>query len=269
MDFCQLHVFNKNEIFPTDRKSNEYKKINTIRTKLLKINAIEATNYINQKIRINSQNIKDYLNNSFGNITINLKTKQIQSAKKTRVSFIPNLEDIDIQPFIHKCNHHYLKFQNRKKVVLAKHGLHFLNQDSNDENNTINNENDNHHKHNHHNHNHTEKNSKGLEELLYLLTGKIDQKTYFDYLHSLFYSLHQKFFLIIKKKKKKKSAIKNYNYYDIEDDNEFGISKRRSSPSVRKVKNNLLSNHIQKKYKRSNSNISNTDIIHLIRCEEK
>ena len=261
MDFCQLHVFNKNEIFPTDRKSNEYKKINTIRTKLLKINAIEATNYINQKIRINSQNIKDYLNNSFGNITINLKTKQIQSAKKTRVSFIPNLEDIDIQPFIHKCNHHYHKFQNRKKIVLAKHGLNFINQNSNNnEHNNLNN-----HKHHHH---HKEKNSKDLEELLYLLTGEITQKTYFNYLHSLFYSLHQNILIINHKKKKKvKYKIDNVNDYN----NEFDISKRRSSPSVIKIKNNLLNNHINinKKFKRSNSNISNTNIIHLIRCEEK
>jgi hypothetical protein len=272
MDFCQLHVFDKHEIFPTDRKSNEYKKINIIRTKLLKINAIEATNYINQKIRINSQNIKDYLNNRFGDITINLKTKQIQSAKKTRVSFIPNLEDIDIQPFINKCSHHYHKFQKRKKVVLAKHGLYFMNQnsnnDSNEINNEINNENHNHHHHHHHNHQ-TEKNkdSKDLEKLLYLLTGKIDQKTYFDYLHSLFYSLHQKLFIINKKKKK----IKFKNDYDNEYDNDFGISKRRSSPSIIKVKNNLLTNHlnISNKFKRSNSNISNTDIIHLIKCKEK
>jgi hypothetical protein len=260
MDFCQLHVFDKHEIFPTDRKSNEYKKINIIRTKLLKINAIEATNYINQKIRINSQNIKDYLKNSFGNITINLKTKQIQSAKKTRVSFIPNLEDIDIQPFIHKCNHHYHKFQNRKKIVLAKHGLNFITQNSN--NNAHNNLNT--HKHHHH----KEKNSKALEELLYLLTGEITQKTYFNYLHSLFYSLHQNILIINHKKKKKvKYKIDNVNDYN----NEFDISKRRSSPSVIKIKNNLLNNHINinKKFKRSNSNISNTNIIHLIRCEEK
>ena len=261
MDFCQLHVFEKHELFPTDRKSNEYKKINFIRTKLLRINATEATNYINQKIRINSQNIKDYLKNSFGNITINLKTKQIQSAKKTRVSFIPNLEDIDIQPFIHKCNHHYHKFQNRKKIVLAKHGLNFINQNSNNnEHNNLNN-----HKHHHH---HKEKNSKDLEELLYLLTGEITQKTYFNYLHSLFYSLHQNILIINHKKKKKvKYKIDNVNDYN----NEFDISKRRSSPSVIKIKNNLLNNHINinKKFKRSNSNISNTNIIHLIRCEEK
>ena len=261
MDFCQLHVFEKHELFPTDRKSNEYKKINFIRTKLLKINATEATNYINPKIRINSQNIKDYLKNSFGNITINLKTKQIQSAKKTRVSFIPNLEDIDIQPFIHKCNHHYHKFQNRKKIVLAKHGLNFINQNSNNnEHNNLNN-----HKHHHH---HKEKNSKDLEELLYLLTGEITQKTYFNYLHSLFYSLHQNILIINHKKKKKvKYKIDNVNDYN----NEFDISKRRSSPSVIKIKNNLLNNHINinKKFKRSNSNISNTNIIHLIRCEEK
>ena len=118
MDFREFHVFNKHQIFPTDRKSEEYKEINTIRTRLLKINAKEASNYLKQNLRINSQTTKDYLTKSFENITINLKTKQIQSSKKTRVSFIHNLEDIDIQPFIHKCNHHYHKFQNRKKVVL-------------------------------------------------------------------------------------------------------------------------------------------------------
>ena len=143
-----------------------------------------------------------------------------------------------------------------------------MNQNSNNDSNEINNENHNHHHHHHHNHQ-TEKNkdSKDLEKLLYLLTGKIDQKTYFDYLHSLFYSLHQKLFIINKKKKK----IKFKNDYDNEYDNDFGISKRRSSPSIIKVKNNLLTNHlnISNKFKRSNSNISNTDIIHLIKCKEK
>ena len=87
MDFREFHMFNKHQIFPTDRKSVEYKEINTIRTRLLKINAKEASNYLNQNLRINSQTTKDYLTKSFENITINLKTKQIQSLKKNK-SFI-------------------------------------------------------------------------------------------------------------------------------------------------------------------------------------
>ena len=163
MDFYELHVFDKHESFPIDRKSEEYKEINTIRTKLLKLNAKEANNYLNQNIRINSLTTKDYVTKSFENIIINLKTKQIQSSKKTKVSFIHNLEDIDIKPFVHKCNHHYHKFQKRKKVVIAKHGNQFLKK------NSMNSE---HHNHNH-NHNNNIDNSPHIEELLFLLTGKI------------------------------------------------------------------------------------------------
>ena len=73
MDFYELHVFDKHESFPIDRKSEEYKEINTIRTKLLKLNAKEANNYLNQNIRINSLTTKDYVTKSFENIIINLK----------------------------------------------------------------------------------------------------------------------------------------------------------------------------------------------------
>ena len=253
MDFCQLHVFEKHELFPTDRKSNEYKKINFIRTKLLKINATEATNYINQKIRINSQNIKDYLKNSFGNITINLKTKQIQSARKTRVSFIPNLEDIDIQPFIHKCNHHYHKFQNRKKIVLAKHGLNFINQNSNNnEHNNLNN-----HKHHHH---HKEKNSKDLEELLYLLTGEITQKTYFNYLHSLCYTFHNKNQFKVKVESAKN--IVNYNNFAFKNNDKKIKTNDSNEMMERKNSNNEL------KKSSSDNEIFTSNIIHLIRCKK-
>ncbi len=48
---------------------------------------MKKNNYLNQNLRINSQTTKDYLTKSFENITINLKTKQIQSLKKNK-SFI-------------------------------------------------------------------------------------------------------------------------------------------------------------------------------------
>ena len=276
MDFREFHVFNKHQIFPTDRKSEEYKEINTIRTRLLKINAKEASNYLNQNLRINSQTTKDYLTKSFENITINLKTKQIQSSKKTRVSFIHNLEDIDIQPFIHKCNHHYHKFQNRKKVVLAKHGNHFLKKNSIDSDLFSEHSYHNNHSHSHnhnHNHNNNYENSPHTEELLYLLTGKIDQKTYFNYLHSLFYSLHKNILQIKNKKKKKiKSHCNNSNNISLLNE-EKNIVSRKSSPSIIKVKNKLINENntinIEKKLKKCNSNENIFGIIKLVQCQEK
>ena len=266
MDFYELHVFDKHESFPIDRKSEEYKEINTIRTKLLKLNAKEANNYLNQNVRINSLTTKDYVTKSFENIIINLKTKQIQSSKKTKVSFIHNLEDIDIKPFVHKCNHHYHKFQKRKKVVIAKHGNQFLKK------NSMNSE---HHNHNHnHNHNNNIDNSPHLEELLYLLTGEIEQKTYFNYLHSLFYSLHKNILEIKHKKKiKNKSEYGDSNNVSLVNE-EKNIAVRRSSPHIIKVKNKFLNQNndidIQRELKKSNSNenIFNSGIIKLIKCQE-
>ena len=47
--------FKKKNTFPQDRKSKEYKKINTIRANLLKIIDKEAFNYIKHKTMINSK----------------------------------------------------------------------------------------------------------------------------------------------------------------------------------------------------------------------
>jgi len=265
MEICELHLFEKkHEIFPINRKSYEYKQINTIRTKLLKINAKEAKNYLNQKIRINSQTTKDYLKKSFESITINLKTKQIQNAKKTRVSFINNIHDLDIEPFFIKCNRHFHKFQNRKKIVLAKHGLHFEKESSDSDKSERNNEydidNNDNGKNNNHYHCHDDK----KEEMFNLLIGKINQKTYFNYLHSLYYTLHKN---ILSFKHKKKKKVKN-NWYNI----------RKSSPAIIKIKNNVINNNIndntielQKELKKCNSNeyLFNSGIIKLIQCDEK
>ena len=271
MEISELHFFEKkHEIFPINRKSYEYKQINTIRTKLLKINAKEAKNYLNQKIRINSQTTKDYLKKSFESITINLKTKQIKNAKKTRVSFINNnISDLDIEPFFIKCNRHFHKFQNRKKIVLAKHGLHFEKESSdsdkserNNEYDFVNNKNNrNNHNHCHDNHHY---NDEKKEEMFNLIIGKINQKTYFNYLHSLYYTLHKN---ILSFKHKKKKKVKN-NWYNI----------RKSSPAIIKIKNNVINNNIndntielQKELKKCNSNeyLFNSGIIKLIQCDEK
>ena len=278
MEISELHFFEKknHEIFPINRKSDEYKQINLIRTNLLKINAKEAENYLNQNIRINSQTTKDYIKKSFESITINLKTKQIKNAKKTRVSFINNnISDLDIEPFFNKCNHHFHKFQNRKKVVLAKHGLHYEKESSDSDKSERNNEydfvknnnnrnNHNHYHDNHHCHDNHHYNDEKKEEMFNLIIGKINQKTYFNYLHSLFYTLHKNIFNFKSKREKK---VKN-NLNNI----------RKSSPAIIKIKNNIINNNInintievQKEIKKCNSNeyLFNSGIIKLIQCEEK
>ena len=97
-----------------------------------------------------------------------------------------------------------------------------------------------------------------------LLFGKINQKTYFNYLHSLFYTLHKNTFNFKSKREKK---VKN-NLNNI----------RKSSPAIIKIKNNIINNNInintievQKEIKKCNSNeyLFNSGIIKLIQCEEK
>ena len=89
MDILELKIFHsRHDYFPQDRKSKEYKKINLTRANLLKINEREAKNYLNKNLKINSHTTKEYLNECYENIIINLRTKQIQSSKKTKVSFL-------------------------------------------------------------------------------------------------------------------------------------------------------------------------------------
>ena len=118
----------KEDTFPRDRKSNVYKKINSTRTKLLKVSDKEVNNYIKQKTMINSKTTPNYLKSFSNNYRINLKTKQIKSSMEIGVSFgsknispyIQKLIDLDLHPYIYKCNHHYHKFKRKKKIVLSK-----------------------------------------------------------------------------------------------------------------------------------------------------
>ena len=78
---------------------------------------------------------------------------------------------------------------------------------------------------------------------------------YFDFLHSLFFSLQKNY------KKKKQKKCKNYSQNH----------RIRSSPSILKINNNLIetNRNIHQKTKRSNSNKYLYGIIKLIQCEEK
>ena len=229
----ELKIFEqRHEFFPQDRHSEEYKKINSIRANLLKINEKEIKNYISRKLKINSHTTKEYLNQCYEDITINLRTKKIQSSTKTRVSFLENIEDIDLHPFFQKRT-----FHNRKKLVLSKQFSNYESESENEEeknfikDNIINNKDYN----------------------LLFINEKIDSGIYFDFLYSLFFSLHKN---VLKEKKKKRNKIKNYSQNH----------RIKSSPSITKIKNNLNDNNknMKSKIKRSNSNEHYFGIIKLI-----
>ena len=122
-------TFKRNEdTFQRGRKSITYKKINLIRAKLLKIIDKETKKYSKQITMINSKSTPNYLKTFNNNYTINLKKTHIKSTIESGVSFdstnipkhVKKLIDLDLHPFIFKCNHHYYKFKKRKKIVLSK-----------------------------------------------------------------------------------------------------------------------------------------------------
>ena len=84
---CIISVETKEDVFPRDRKSDKYKKINSTRTKLLKITDKEVNKYSKQKTMINSKTTPNYIKSFFNNYRINLKTKQIKSSIESGVSF--------------------------------------------------------------------------------------------------------------------------------------------------------------------------------------
>ena len=179
----------KEDAFPRDRKSNEYKKINLTRTKLLKITDKEVNKYSKQKTMINSKTTPNYIKSFFNNYRINLKTKQIKSSIESGVSFgstnvspyIKKLIDLDLHPYIYKFNHHYHKFKKKKKMVLSKQSKNFRLESSVYDSSPISLISEN-------------EQSPNRERLLYIITGKISKKNYFDYLHSLFYTFHKGFY---------------------------------------------------------------------------
>ena len=260
----------KEDTFPRDRKSNVYKKINSTRTKLLKVSDKEVNNYIKQKTMINSKTTPNYLKSFSNNYRINLKTKQIKSSMEIGVSFgsknispyIQKLIDLDLHPYIYKCNHHYHKFKRKKKIVLSKQSKNLKLESSFNESSPISpiTEID---------------SSPNREKHLYMISGKLTKKNYFDYLHSLFYSLHKGFYSGKVLKIQKYASGNLYNFTTHVQKYHKNI-KKISSPNVIKFvnennnkKNNNENNNKKIKKSSSNDNIFNSKIIHLIECEQK
>ena len=252
------NIFNffkiKKDTFPNDRKSLEYKKINQIRTNLLKIIDKEAIKYSKHMTMINSKTTPNFLKTFEKNYTINLKTKEIKSTIENGVSFdtinispqVKKLIDFDLHPFIFKCNHHYHRFKKRKKVILSKQ-TKWLKLES--QNNSPISPND---------------LSPNRERHIFMITGKIRRKFYFDYLHSLFFSLHKNYYSG-KVEPIVKYASGNLCSYTSE-------VKKFSQKLSNNTSNNLNhKNHTRHKkpYKKANSNNELLSYIHLIKCEKK
>ena len=264
----------KEDAFPRDRKSDKYKKINSTRTKLLKITDKEVNKYSKQKTMINSKTTPNYIKSFFNNYRINLKTKQIKSSIESGVSFgstnvspyIKKLIDLDLHPYIYKCNHHYHKFKKKKKIVLSKQSKNLRLESSVYDSSPISPISEN-------------ESSPNRERHLYMISGKLTKKNYFDYLHSLFYTLHKGFYSgkVINITKYPSGNLSNFTSHF----QYYKNLKRKSSPDIIEIgkknsnNNNSSNNNIKisksKKIKKSssNDNIFTPTIIHLIECEQK
>ena len=263
----------KEDAFPRDRKSNEYKKINLTRTKLLKLIDKEVNKYSKHKTMINSKTTPNYIKSFFNNYRINLKTKQIKSSIESGVSFgstnvspyIKKLIDLDLHPYIYKCNHHYHKFKKKKKIVLSKQSKNLRLESSVYDSSPISPISEN-------------ESSPNRERHLYMISGKVSKKNYFDYLHSLFYTLHKGFYSgkVINITKYPSGNLSNFTSHF----QYYKNLKRKSSPDIIEIgkknsnNNNSSNNNIKisksKKIKKSssNDNIFTPTIIHLIECEQ-
>ena len=270
------NVISKEDDFPRDRKSNEYKKINSTRTKLLKAIDKEVNKYSKHKTMINSKTTPNYLKSFFNNYRINIKTQQIKSSIETGVSFcskninpyIQKLIDVDLQPYIYKYNHHYHKFKRKKKIVLSKQSKNLKLESSFYDSSPKSpispiSETD---------------SSPNRERHLYMISGKLTKKYYFNYLHSLYHTLHNgiysKKFLSIQKYASSDlynftTQFKNFNQN----------IKRKSSPDKNELINKINYNNNMNSNNNSNSkNIKKASsinhflaskIIHLVECEQK
>ena len=264
----------KEDAFPRDRKSNEYKKINLTRTKLLKLIDKEVNKYSKHKTMINSKTTPNYIKSFFNNYRINLKTKQIKSSIETGVSFgtknihpyIKKFIDLDLHPYIFKCNNHYHKFKRKKKIVLSKQSKNLkLESTFNDSSSPISpiSEND-------------------LSPNRERHSGKISTRNYFDYLHSLFYTLHKEYYTgkVVEMQKYASANLYNFTTHLQNFKEKFS---RKSLPDIIKkdnTNNNFNNDNINsdnnndsnsKKIKKSSSNdkILTSTIIHLVECEQK
>jgi hypothetical protein len=259
-----LNIYiNRKTSFTFDRKSIFYKKINNVRTKLLKIIDKEVTNYIKNKTMINSKTTPIYLKTKFTNIIINLKTKQINSTQETRTGFFSFNKlikifsnetklSLDINPFLINSYNHYNQFKHKKKYILAKNSSN--NSKLYNGNSTLLSPSS------------VEYNlSPYREKHLYKLTGKIRRKAYFTYLQSLFYSFHKNKCRSKVESAKNIIAFNNFNIQNID-------KKIKKMDSCIKLIERHNSNNDKGDYELKKSSLENdiftSNIIHLIRCKK-
>ena len=97
-----------------------------------------------------------------------------------------------------------------------------------------------------------------------MITGKIRKKFYFDYLHSLFFSLHKNYY------SGKVEPIVKYASGNL---CSFTSEVKKFSHKLSNNTSNNLNhkNHtrLKKPYKKANSNNELLSYIHLIKCEKK
>ena len=170
------------------QKTKEYIKANNIRTKLLTFCDKECKKYETSNLRINSKTTGDYYKKFLSNIVITLRTKNIVSVSKKKVSFLKEDEDIthnsiDLinKGLVFECKHHYNIFKEREKIVLSKSSHKNL-LSSIKENQSLSSTT-------------SSPCSCSTEDksflIINLIKKKENSKVYFDYLHTLYFSLHK------------------------------------------------------------------------------
>ncbi len=231
-------------------KTKYYMKVNNVRSKLLKIIDISIQKNEKNNLKINSKSTQDYYNEYLKNIIITLKTKNIISISKKKVSFLKDIEEhksnsIDLikKDLVFKCQHHYNIFKGRKKIVLSKQSYSNLLKNIKTEKKD--------------NSTPSSIDSCSTDDRSFLLSNlykqKDNSKIYFDYLHTLFFSLHKNYYqgeIISKMTFDNISPQKEFNYNHnnihkknkIEKKNTFYGNHKRFSKAI---SINLLSvNHL-------------------------
>ena len=120
--------------------SQNYKKINDIRTQLLMKIDKEVSKYLKNKTMINSITSLNYLKYIFPNMTINLKSQHITSSNENEISFSyifskcksdeTKINHFESFPFLFNY-HHYRQFKKKKKLIIAKNSCNNAKLDSN------------------------------------------------------------------------------------------------------------------------------------------
>ena len=154
-----------------------------------------------------------------------------------------------IHPYLFESYHHYIKLKYKKKLILAKTASNNAKLGSDSclllSSNSIEND-----------------LSPYRQRQLFKLTGKIRKKSYFNYLHSLFLSLHKNIYEPMEPIKFISTQLKDYS-------NEYQKFKRKFSSKILKRKKTFTKENKNELFKSSSNNdVFTSQIIHLVRCKK-